>query len=127
MQGQAVPVSPRDSHLIHLKTLLPLTENVAGQVMQGQSNTAVLETLLGHINEHYNLCVQQGVPKEELATVAALVKNAGAALAKLKAVDAQAAEMSAQSQALDAEEAQQTQAVAEADAILPPVAPAAPA
>lgn len=120
MQGQAVPVSPRDAHMIHLKTLLPLAENVAGQVMQGQSNTAIFETVIGHMTEHFNLAVQQGAPKEELAQVADIVKKAGPVIAKMKEMDAQAQEMAAQSQALDAEEMQQTQAVAEADAALPP-------
>jgi hypothetical protein len=119
MQVQAVPVSPRDNHMTHLKVLMPLVENVARQVMQGQSNTATFETLIGHITEHYNLAVQQGAPTEELKSVADLVKNAGATLAKLKEVDAQAQKMAAESQALDAEEQQQTQLLAQAGASFP--------
>jgi hypothetical protein len=126
MQAQAVPVSPRDNHEIHLSVLMPAAEQTAAAVMQGAADTALLETLLGHINEHYNLAQQSGVPKEKLAPVAQLVKKAGQVLAQLKELDAQAQQMQADGQALDQEEDYQNQELAMASAALPPSAPAAP-
>ena len=104
--GQAVPVSPRDNHLIHLNVLMPIAEQAALALMQGQTETAVFETLLAHINEHYNNAVQQGAPKEALAEVDQLIKKSGAALAQLKELDAKAQELQAQTAQHDAENQQ---------------------
>lgn len=92
-QGESVPVSPRDNHLIHLQVLMPAAEQLAQQLQSGQFPTPVLEAFLAHINEHYNQAVAQGVPKEQLAEVADFVKKIGPALAQLKQVDAQAAQV----------------------------------
>lgn len=102
-QGQAVPVSPRDNHMIHLGAIVPLAEQEAAQMMQGQSNTQIFEAVIAHITEHYNFAEQQGVPAEQLKEVAALVNKAGPIIAKLKEMDAQAAQLAQQSQAHDAE------------------------
>lgn len=93
-QGQAVPVSPRDNHLIHLQVIMPATEQMAGQLAQGQFSTNELQVALAHINEHYTNAVQQGVPKEQLTQVAELVRKAGAALAQLQQHDQAAAQIS---------------------------------
>lgn len=102
--GQPVPVSPRDNHMIHLGIMMPVAQQTAQAVMTGQADTTALEALLGHISEHYNHALQQGIPKEKLKEVADLVKQAGAAIAQLKELDAQAAQLSQASQAHDAEE-----------------------
>jgi hypothetical protein len=94
--GEAVPVSPRDNHLIHLQVLMPAAEQAAGQMMQGQFGTDTLETMVAHINEHYTQARQQGVKPEALAEVAAFLAKAGPEIAKLKQIDQQAALFSQQ-------------------------------
>lgn len=103
-QGQPVPVSPRDNHQVHLEILVPVAEQMAQAITQGQADTAMLEAILGHITEHYNSAVSAGAPKSALKPVADLVKNAGKVLADLKQVDEQAGALAAESQASDAEQ-----------------------
>lgn len=93
--GQAVPVSPRDNHLVHLQVLMPAAEQVAAQVMSGEFPSAVLEAVIAHVTEHYNQAIAQGVKPETLAEVGSFVSKAGQALAQLKQVDAQAAQLQA--------------------------------
>ncbi len=110
--GQPVPVSPRDNHLIHLNILMPVTEQAAGQMMQGQHDTSVLEAMIAHVNAHYNAAIAQGTKKEQLAPVKQLLDQSGKALAQLKQLDAQADQLAAQHQdfqagAMPAQPAQQ--------------------
>lgn len=100
--GQPVPVSPRDGHEIHIKALLPAAEQLAGQIMQGAGETAGLEAMIAHITEHVNAATAAGVPKEALQQAMALVKGAGAALAQLKDLDAQAAQLQQEDAAAEA-------------------------
>jgi hypothetical protein len=93
--GEAVPVSPRDNHMIHLQVLMPAAAQIAQAIMQGQFSTDVLETMVAHINEHYSQALQQGVKKEALSEVSQFLAKVGPELAKLKEVDAQAAQVSA--------------------------------
>lgn len=93
--GEAVPVSPRDNHMIHLQVLMPAAEQMAQQILQGQFSTEVLETVVAHINEHYSQALHQGVKKEGLTEVSQFLAKVGPELAKLKEVDAQAAQVSA--------------------------------
>jgi hypothetical protein len=96
--GQPVPVSPRDNHLIHLNVMMPVLEQTGGQVMQGQLTTDVLEAMIAHVNDHYNAALSQGTRPKALAQVKELLDKAGEALAKLKQIDAQAAQLSQQHQ-----------------------------
>jgi hypothetical protein len=98
--GHPVPVSPRDNHMIHLQVIMPAAEQIASQIMSGQMHTEVLEATLAHINEHYNRAQEQGVKKEVLAPIAEFVRKMGPALAQLKQVDAQAAQVADQHQTL---------------------------
>lgn len=102
--GAQVPVSPRDSHMIHLDMLMPIAEQLAASIMQGQGETEQLELIIAHIAEHYNRALEQGVPKDKLKPVADLVKNAGKAIEQLKQLDQQAADLQQQSSQHDAEE-----------------------
>jgi len=97
--GQAMPVSPRDNHEIHLQVLMPAAEQMASAVLQGQSNSSAFEVIIQHISSHYDIALQSGVSKEVLKPVADLVKKAGPVLAQLKELDAQADELAAQSAA----------------------------
>lgn len=103
--GQPVPVSPRDNHIIHLKTIGPVAEQAAGQIMSGQSDTAVLEAMLAHITEHTNRAQEAGAPEEELKPYLELVKKTGEAMAQLKALDSDAAALAAEGEQAAAEEA----------------------
>lgn len=102
--GAQVPVSPRDSHMIHLDMLMPIAEQLASSIMQGQGETEQLEPIIAHIAEHYNRALEQGVPKDKLQPVADLVKNAGKAIEQLKQLDQEAANLQQQSTQHDAEE-----------------------
>jgi len=93
--GQPVPVSPRDSHLIHLGVILPAAEQIGGGVAQGQFGVDILETFVAHINEHYTQALKQGVKPEMLREVAQFLAKAGPEIAKLKQIDQQAAELAA--------------------------------
>jgi hypothetical protein len=101
--GQPVPVSPRDNHLMHLEVVVPMAEQMAGALMQGQTHTGAFEAVIGHITEHFARAQEQGVPEEKLKPVAELIKKAGPALAQLKQLDQQAANVAQASQQHDAE------------------------
>jgi hypothetical protein len=103
MQGQPVPVSPRDNHEIHLSILMPIAEQQASAMMEGQSHTAIFETLVAHINEHANNWEAQGAPKDKIKPVLDFLKKAGPEIANLHALDAQAQQVQQQSMAHDAE------------------------
>lgn len=100
--GEAVPVSPRDNHMIHLKVLMPAAQQLGQQITQGEFPTEILETMVSHINEHYTQALQQGARKESLADVAQFLAKAGPTLEQLKQVDAQAMQASTASQQLGA-------------------------
>lgn len=100
-QGHAMPVSPRDNHLIHLSELMPDAEQLGAQMMSGQFQLPVLEAVLAHVNEHYQMALQQGVKKEVLAEVAAFVKKIGPALQKLQQIEQQKAALAQQATAVD--------------------------
>jgi ribosomal 50S subunit-associated protein YjgA (DUF615 family) len=86
---------------------------MAQQLGQGQTDTAVLEAIIAHITEHYNRAVEQKVAtKEQLAPIKKLVDTAGQAIAELKALDAQAAQMQQESATLDEVEMMEQQAMA---------------
>jgi hypothetical protein len=100
-QGQPVPVSPRDNHLLHLAILMPAAEQVASQTMQGHFATDVLEAFVAHINEHYQQAIARGAKPKTLATIAEFLKKAGPAIAQLHQHDALAAEVSQGAQAVN--------------------------
>jgi len=103
-QGQPVPVSPRDNHLIHLGVMMPAAEQTAAQIMQGQAPAALLETMVAHINEHYTQAKQQGVKQEALAEIAGFLGKVGPELAKLKALEQQQGVLSQEQNNLAAED-----------------------
>jgi hypothetical protein len=92
--GEAVPVSKRDNHMIHLQVLMPSAEQLAGQMSSGQFGTPSLEAVIAHINEHYNNAIQQGVKPEALAQIKEFLAKAGKALAQLQAHDQAAQQLS---------------------------------
>lgn len=111
LQGQPVPVSPRDNHEIHLGVLMPIAEQQAQHMMDGQSHTGIFEAIVAHINEHANIWESQGAPKDKIKPILDFLKKAGPAIAQLKEHDAQAAQIQQQSMAHDAQGHQITAAV----------------
>jgi hypothetical protein len=103
LQGQPVPVSPRDNHEIHLSILMPIAEQQAGAMMQGQSHTGIFEGLVAHINEHANRWEAQGAPKDKIKPIKDFLAKAGPAIAKLHEMDAQAQQVQQDSMAHDAQ------------------------
>ena len=93
--GEAVPVSPRDNHLIHFQVLMPAAEQIAGQILQGQFTTEIFESVVAHINEHYSQAKQAGVKSPVMDQISQFLAKAAGEIAKLKAIDQQAATMSA--------------------------------
>jgi hypothetical protein len=108
--GQPVPVSPRDNHMIHLGILMPLAEQQAGAMMQGDSHTGIFETLVAHINEHFNRAQEQGLKNDQMKQIGAFLAKVGPAIAQLKQHDAQAQQLQQASSAHDAEAHQIMQA-----------------
>lgn len=104
-QGQPVPVSSRDGHTIHLSIVFPLTQQIAGAVMQGQGNTKQLEACGAHVVEHFNHAIEQGIKKETMPDVADFVKKFPQMLQKLNELDQQAAQLHAQVGQHDAQSA----------------------
>jgi hypothetical protein len=94
--GQAVEVSPRDNHQIHLSILMPAAEQIGGQMAQGQFDSSVLEAVVAHINEHYNQAIAAGVKKDTLTEVADFLKKAVKAIQELKQHEQQMAQLQQQ-------------------------------
>lgn len=100
--GQPVPVSPRDNHLLHIQTVMPVAEQVGEQILQGNANTTAFEAVIQHLSDHYLHAQQSGVKSEELKAVKSLIDKAGPIIAKLKDLDQQAQEMATEAQDLQA-------------------------
>lgn len=95
--GQAVPVSPRDNHEIHLQVLMPAAEGLAQAILAGQTGSESFEVVIQHLSEHYTYAVQAGSEEKELLkSVNDLIKKSGPVIAELKELDAQAAELAQQ-------------------------------
>jgi len=103
LQGQPVPVSPRDNHMIHMSILFPVLEQQATHMMQGASTTALFEVMVAHLNEHANRAEEQGADKEKLKPILDFLAKAGPAIAQLKAHDEAAGHLQQASQQHDAE------------------------
>jgi len=104
MQGQPVPVSPRDNHEIHLSIIMPVAEQVGAAVNSGEADTATFEALVAHIAEHYERALQSGADKAKIKPVGDFLKKALPAIDQLKQLDQQAGELGAATQAHDEEE-----------------------
>lgn len=117
MTGQAVPVSPRDNHQVHLGLLMPIYDQIGAAINQGQSSTAVLEVAVAHGLEHLNYAYQQGMPRTELAEVDKRLKDLQKLIAKLKQLDAQADSLGQAGQALQDQSAQEDQMAAQSLAV----------
>jgi hypothetical protein len=87
--GQMIPVSARDNHLVHLEVLAPALQPVAEEAMKSPQAEPILEAYVTHMAAHVNTAKQQGAAPEQLAPYEAAVKQAAAALQQLKQLAAQ--------------------------------------
>jgi len=99
--GQPVPVSPRDNHLIHLGVLMPQAQQMAQHIMEGKFHSDAMEAIGAHVSEHFNFAEQQGAPKQQLAQIKEFLNKLGPALAQLKQVESQAAQVASASSQLE--------------------------
>lgn len=100
LQGQPVPVSPRDAHDIHLSICMPQAEQVGVDINSGEQDTITFEALVAHMAEHYERAVQSGMEKLPIVKqVGDFLKKALPAIEELKAHDQQAQGIAAASQA----------------------------
>jgi hypothetical protein len=115
--GQAVPVSPRDNHQVHLGLLMPMFDAIGEAIVNGQAATSTLEVMVGHGLEHHTMAINQGVPRDELSEVEAKLKDLQKMIVKLKEVDNQAELLGAASQGLQEQSAQEDQQSAQSLAV----------
>ncbi len=91
-QAAAVPVSPRDNHMVHLEVMAPAMESAATEaVAKGVEGLAVLQALNSHAQEHFKYAQQQGLPQEKLAPVGQFLQKLDTAIKKLNEMEDAAA------------------------------------
>lgn len=115
--GQSVPVSPRDNHQIHLQMILPVLEQLAGALNEGQANTDTLEVTLIHGLDHYTQAIQQGMPPAELAAEKKTLDALQKVIVKLRELDKQAELMQSAGQALQQKSASEDALAAQSMAV----------
>jgi hypothetical protein len=109
-QGQPVPVSPRDNHMIHLTVVVPFMEKVAAAMQSGQAGAQVFEAVVSHAAEHVTRAEQSGADKVKLKPIKDIVTKCLQAVQKLHQMDAQAHQLAAQDQQLHEGAGQEDQA-----------------
>ncbi len=91
-QGTAVPVSPRDNHMVHLQVMAPALESAAQEaVTKGEEGIAILQALAAHADAHFQAAEQSGVSKDDLAPVGQFLNQLKTAITKLNELEQQAA------------------------------------
>ena len=96
MNGQPVPVSPRDNHEIHLQTLLPVVQHAVTEAMDNPTAEAVVAAMMQHAHEHVALAEQQGVVSQTVEQTKKLLAQLDSAMTQLaEAKQAAEQEMSA--------------------------------
>lgn len=92
-EGQPVPISPRDNHLIHLEALVVPLQSAAQAAVQ-DANAAILLTAVGtHAEQHLLTAESLGVDGKALEPFYNMVQSAKAAVLEL---EKQAEELAAQ-------------------------------
>jgi len=93
-QGTAVPVSPRDNHIIHLGVIMPVMEQTALAAAKEPNAVPTLQALLAHAEAHHKAAEAAGAPKEQLqeaGKVIAALRSSMAEIVQLAEQQAQAA------------------------------------
>jgi hypothetical protein len=87
-QASAVPVSPRDNHLVHLEVMKPAMESAATEAAtKGAAGIEVLQALVAHAEAHYEAAVAAGEDKQALAEDAKFIQQVRNAVEKLNQVE----------------------------------------
>jgi hypothetical protein len=115
--GQAVAVSPRDNHKIHLGLIIPTFEPIAVAIHEGQASTDQLQLVFDHASEHLNMALSQGIPAADLAAEKKAIDDVNKVLQQLREVDREAQTLGAAGQALQQQDAEETQQAANSLAI----------
>jgi hypothetical protein len=89
VQGQPVPVSPRDNHRIHLDVMLPAVTSTVHTAMDQPAALGILKELVMHGEQHIAYALQQGADKQTFAEDIQVVEQAKQALMKIAALEAQ--------------------------------------
>ena len=90
-QGQPVPVSPRDNHVIHLDTLKGPIEQAGMELAQNPSVMPIIQALLDHAAQHIDMAQKSGVNPEELQDDIQQLEAIQQAIQQVQALDQQAA------------------------------------
>lgn len=93
-RGEAVPVSPRDNHQVHIEALKPNISALAGKL--GQATPEMLQVFqlgLEHWEAHVTAAVAGGAPKDAFAEDIRQIREAAKQLGELQAVVAQQQQM----------------------------------
>jgi len=98
--GEEINVSPRDNHEVHLATLMPEIEKVAGLVAQDAEMALVLREFVDHGKEHVQAFAQSGGQAGKMQPIIEILTKVEAGLQQLAAA--------AQSQEAPQPEAQTT-------------------
>lgn len=88
-QATAVPVSPRDNHILHLKAMAPAMESSAMEATKGPEGLAVLQALAAHAEEHLKAAEAGGVDKAQLGETRNFVNKLKGAIDKLNQLEQQ--------------------------------------
>jgi len=83
LNGQEVPVSPRDNHEIHLQGLIPVLQSLGGS-LAAPDGAGLLAVVLAHADQHAQAIVASGQPvSPELQEVLSVIEQTKAALQTL--------------------------------------------
>lgn len=101
----AVPISPRDNHLVHLGVMMPAMEQAAQAAAQDPKGVAILKAMLQHAGGHLQMAQQTGAPKEQTSQFEQIIKKLGQSMQQIEqlAQAEQAAQQAAEMHAADAE------------------------
>jgi hypothetical protein len=96
-EGQEVPVSPRDNHMVHLDVLQKATAELIQPTLDNPQIVAVLNSFGAHAKAHLDFAEQAGMT-EQAKPFRDFFTKLGETILKLQAVDQQAAATAAQQQ-----------------------------
>ena len=92
MDGQQVPVSPRDNFEIHLAQLEPLITTVAQTLVNDPGVLPVFKSLVAHAQAHLETAMASGGDQQKLAAAQAMVSQWVSQVQQIEQLNAQAAQ-----------------------------------
>lgn len=83
LNGQEVPVSPRDNHVVHIQAMIPALQQI-GAALSAPDGPGLLAVLASHVQQHAQLLQASGQPiPEDIQQVLGMLEQAQQALATL--------------------------------------------